>query len=316
MKLLKLTAVSVTVALILTGCGAGNSSNSGGAAQPSNEPVAKIEHMHGLTYSSDGSSLYIATHEGLLNSKDGKSWNRVGENLDLMGFNVMPDGTMITSGHPGKGVRMPNPLGFMSSKDSGKTWKALSMDGKIDFHILVPNQKQPNIIYGLNQMGEGKYGAGIYKSTDGGSKWEQIKPQGLPNDLHKVITFISMPDNPDQLLAGVDEAGILASQDGGKTWKLQDDKALLTALQVIPGTDQLIGYVIASNKQGIMVSKDKGKTWDKLGLDLGNDAVAYITVNPKDTNQIVAASYENSVYETRDGGKTWIPLMEKGSAKQ
>lgn len=315
----KLLIAVATLSLVVTACGTSNNmAPKDGDKNQTAGDVTKIEHMHGVSYAQDGSSLFIATHEGLLTSKNGgASWSKVGkEDLDLMGFNVMPDGTMITSGHPGKGSNYPNPLGFMKSQDAGQTWTPVSMEGKIDFHILVPNSKQTNVLYGLNQMGEGSYGAGIYKSTDGGKNWAQIKPSGLPDDLHKVLSILSLSDNPDVLLAGVEEVGLLRSEDGGKTWKTYDKTRLLTAMQSIPNSNDILGYVITNNGNGIMISKDGGKSWDKLGLDLGKDAIDYISVNPKNTNEIMASSFENSVFVTKDGGKSWTPILEKGTPKK
>lgn len=310
---------TAVISLTLTAC----SANQDVAPKPADnnapkDSIAQVEHMHGIAYSGDGSALYAASHEGLLSSKDGgKSWGKVGqEHLDLMGFHAMPNGTFITSGHPGQGSKYPNPLGFMQSTDQGQTWKPVSMAGKIDFHILAPNPKQPNVIYGLNQMGEGQYGAGIYKSIDGGAKWEQIKPLGLPADLDKVISMISPAADPNLLLAGVDGAGLMKSDDGGKTWKPINNKQLLTAMQTVPNEERIIGYVFESDGNGIVSSQDGGKTWTKTGFNLGqDDAVAYFAVNPQNPKEMAAASFKNSILLSKDGGKTWDKIMDKEPAK-
>lgn len=252
--------------------------------------------------------LFVASHEGLLSSKNGgKSWDKIGqEHLDLMGFHAMPDGTFITSGHPGQGSKYPNPLGFMKSGDQGQTWQPISMQGKIDFHILASNSKQPNVIYGLNQMGEGQYGAGIYKSIDGGAKWEQIKPQGLPSDLDKVISMITFGIDSNVLLAGVDGAGLMKSEDSGKTWKTANDKQLLTSMKVLPDGERIVGYSIGTGETGVVFSQDGGKTWTKTGFDLGQeDAVAYFAVNIRNPQEMAAASFKDTILFSKDGGKTW-----------
>lgn len=319
MKPLKLL-VSTAFILVLAACGANGESKDAGQAPGTQNaaPITNIEHMHGLTYSSDGKTLYIASHEGLMQSStDTNSWTKVGNSvLDLMGFNVRSDGTMITSGHPGPGTDLPEPLGLMKSVDQGKSWEPVSLQGKIDFHILVPNPKQPDIIFGLNQMGEGEYGAGIFKSKDGGANWDRIQPNGLPEDLHKVYSIYSYANQPDTLLAGT-ETGLLKSIDSGKTWTPLDAGRLVTAMQWVPNTENdILGYAITKEERGLMISKDGGAKWEKIGLDLGEDAISYLTVNPANQQEMAAATFGNSVYVSQDGGKEWTAIIEKGKPKK
>ncbi|HYK73641.1 MAG TPA: sialidase family protein, partial [Pseudoneobacillus sp.] len=222
----KFTMVSIlSIGVILSAC-------SGTEEEQTLSPVKsgkKIEHIHGMAISAD-STTYVATHEGLFSTQDvGDTWNKVGTfDADLMGFHLKSDGTMITSGHPGPKTDLPNPLGFLTSKDKGYNWDALEYVGKIDFHLLTSSLNNPDIIYGINQMGTGKYGAGLYTSKDGGKEWEKIVPTGMPEDMHQVYSLMVMPDDDSKLLAGT-ENGLLISADGGKTFNIFDKSRLITA---------------------------------------------------------------------------------------
>jgi photosystem II stability/assembly factor-like uncharacterized protein len=123
--------------------------------------------------------------------------------------------------------------------------------------------------------------------------------------------LISLPDDENSLIAGT-EMGVLRSADGGQTWEVADSKRLITAISVLPDTKDLISYSIINNQACIMISRDQGETWANLGNDLGQDAVAYFGIYPKDTNKIVISTFENTVMSTDDGGKTWTTLMDKG----
>lgn len=313
MKKLTIAASLLSFAVIVSGC-----SSSDEAKEEETKKIEsgyKADHLHGIAYGED-QQIYVATHEGMLSSDSlGEKWEMKGNyDFDFMGFNVLSDGTMITSGHPGEKSSLPNPLGVMVSANNGKEWKSKSLLGKIDFHILSSNFSNPKVIYGVNQMDSGNYNSGIYKSNDKGKKWERIDASGLPEDLHQIYSLMSMPDDENVLLAGT-EIGVLRSEDGGKTWESFDQKRLITALGVMPDTKDLISYSISNTEVGIMISNDQGQTWENKGLDLGQDAVAYFGINPDDSNKIVLSTFENTVMVTEDGGENWETIMDKGEVQ-
>jgi photosystem II stability/assembly factor-like uncharacterized protein len=310
--------ITLSFALLLTACSANQNATSEKVQPTPKNAAITIDHIHGLTYSNDGSSLYIATHQGLFQKKNGPTLQKVGkEDIDLMGFQVMPDGTMITSGHPGEQSNLPNPVGFLKSTDKGQTWETISMAGKMDFHVLAPNPMDPSIIYGLSQMDEGEYKAGIYKSADGGNTWRNMGSKGLPSDLMKILSLMTLPSDPNVLLAGTVGGGLMKSEDGAKTWVPFEKDLVVPALEAVPNNkNEILGYVAREQDQGVALSKDGGKTWNKLGLDLGKDAVEYFAVNPKNPEEITASTFGTNVYVSKDGGKNWDTMIVKGRLKQ
>ncbi|WHY68451.1 F510_1955 family glycosylhydrolase [Neobacillus sp. SuZ13] len=273
----------------------------------------KIEDIHGVGVSNDGTT-YIATHEGLF-STNGESWKKVGSaNDDFMGFHLRSDGTMITSGHPGTDSEYPNPMGVLISKDKGLHWKEVEYVGKIDFHTLTTYHHDPNVIYGLNDMGTGQYGAGIYKSLDGGKKWAKVEPKGLPSDLMKVHSLLVLPEDKNTLLAGT-ENGVMVSKDGGANWAIFDDTRLITAMTLMPNGKDIIAYSMDNVTRGVMISQDGGQSWKNIGLDLDQDAASSISVNQKDEKQIAVSTFSTSLYETKDGGGNWEQIIKSGKLK-
>lgn len=307
----KIAILSVLfLSLILSAC-----SSSDESKITSVKSGKKIEDIHGVGVLNDGAT-YVATHEGLFSTKNvGKTWNKVGAaNDDFMGFHLRSDGTMMTSGHPGQNSDFPNPMGVLISKDKGLNWKEVEYVGKIDFHLLTTYHHNPNIIYGLNQMGTGQYGAGIYKSLDGGEKWVKIEPKGLPGDLMKVYSLLVLPGNKNTILAGT-ENGVMISKDGGKNWNIFDDTRLITAMTVMPNGKDIIAYSINKMVSGVMISQDSGESWKSIGLDLGEDAVSSISVNQKNEKQIAVSTFSTSLYETKDGGQKWDQIILSGKLK-
>jgi photosystem II stability/assembly factor-like uncharacterized protein len=300
----------LSLSLILSACSSTNE-----AKLTSVKSGKKIEDIHGVGVSNEGTT-YVATHEGLFSTDNvGKTWNKVGTaDDDLMGFHVRSDGTMLTSGHPGAKSDLPNPIGVLVSKDKGLNWKQVEYVGKIDFHVLTSYHHDPNIIYGLNQMGTGQYGAGIYQSIDNGKNWTKIEPKGLPNDLMKVYSLLVLPENKNTLLAGT-ETGVMISKDGGENWDIFDDTRLITAMTVMPNGKDIIAYSMNNMVSGVMISQDSGQSWTSLGLDLGKDAGSSISVNQKDEKQIAVSTFSTSLYETKDGGQNWDQIITSGKLK-
>ncbi len=227
---------------------------------------------------------------------------------------MLSDGTMLTSGHPGPNTDLPDPLGLMESKDNGENWGSKSLLGEVDFHVLTSNESTPNLLFGVIQMEMGDYKTGIYKSIDKGKSWENLKAEGLPEDLHGIYALLSLPNDKNGLLAGTNQ-GVYRSEDGGRTWKVADGKRLITAFNVIPGSLDLVSYSITDDEAGMMMSKDNGSTWEKVGLDLGKDAAAYFAIKPDQPEKIAAITFENNLLVSEDGGQNWETLMEKGILK-
>lgn len=309
-KLVLLTGI-IAMGIFVSAC----SSNNEKEETSTLESGYQVEHVHGLAYTKDD-SIYMASHEGLIQTKDqGENWSYTGNvNFDFMGFHVQSDGTMLTSGHPGSLSDLPDPLGLMESKDNGENWESKSLLGEVDFHVLTSNDSNPNLLYGVIQMETGDYKTGIYKSTDKGENWVNLKSTGLPEDLHGVYSLISLPNDENVLLAGTN-VGVLRSDDGGKTWEMADDTRLITAVSTIPGSTDLISYSITENEAGIMRSKDNGTTWENIGLNLGQDAVAYFAIHPEQTDKMAVVTFENNLLISDDGGQNWETLMDKGKLK-
>lgn len=76
----------------------------------------------------------------------------------------------------------------------------------------------------LAAVGHFVYGPTVHRSDDGGSTWEQVAetpayPRGSEHELNQVWTVVpGRAAEPDVLYAGVDEAGLFVSRDGGDRW--------------------------------------------------------------------------------------------------
>lgn len=123
-----------------------------------------VSHIHNIKV--DGSRILLGTHEGLYLYDGPNKMTKMGtEDLDVMGLAVS-NGKIYASGHPNPGSKLPAPVGLISSNDSGKSWSQISLQGKVDFHMLEVLGKE---IYGADSQS----GNFLY-SSDGGKKWVSL----------------------------------------------------------------------------------------------------------------------------------------------
>jgi photosystem II stability/assembly factor-like uncharacterized protein len=103
------------------------------------------------------------------------------------------------------------------------------------------------------------------------------------------------------ILAGDMQQGLLASSDGGQTWKRTLEAGLM-GLAVNPADPQLI----VATGPGIFRSDDGGTNWTQvMPLDQGAGPVAWAKTDP-DVAYVVG--FDRTLYRTEDGGQTWQPV--------
>lgn len=163
--------------------------------------LSELSHIHNMV--SNGEEVLIGSHEGIFTpGKDG-GWSRLGNEFDVMALTEV-DGTLLASGHPGKGSNLPDPIGLVSSTDGGQSWNSLSLAGEVDFHLL---EASGNTIVGV----AANYGA-LVISSDFGQTWSTLNVPAL-SDL------AINPSDPSSIVLATDQ-GLQRSFDGGENFAL------------------------------------------------------------------------------------------------
>jgi hypothetical protein len=263
-----------------------------------------LEHVHGLGYAGNQNAVFFASHDGLKVYENG-IWFKTKElNNDYMGFNAVNKG-FYTSGHPGKGVNLPNPLGLKRSFDNGETLEDLALEGESDFHAMGVGYEN-HIVYVLNGHPNSLMGKGLYVSKNNGETWNELKADQLGE---KIFSIAVHPTN-EEIVAVAGQEGIFLSKDGGQQFNLITSSKQGTA--VFFSNDALWYGAFGQEPVLVKYSIDRG---DEEEMDLPNmaeDAVMYVAQNPQNESEIVFISFKGSVYLSGDGASSWKALVIEG----
>lgn len=282
-----LSVAAVAVLALLAGCSStsdtGNESagveSSTGTAQDgaAGQPTPLI-HVHGIARHPRTDDLLVATHHGLFHRVDGELV-RKGPAIDLMGFTIGDDGTLYASGHPAPGTDLPQPVGLITSQDTGRTWQVASLGGRSDFHALTAG---PNGVIGFD---------GTLRHTSDKKTWDT-------RDIPSPPRVLAASPTSGTLLATT-SAGLLMSQDDGVTWTslAPPETAVLAAW----ADEETI--VISSAEGRLATSSDAGQTWTLHPKSIG-PAEALWAGRTSDGQLEIIASVEGRVISTTDAGAT------------
>lgn len=266
--------------------------------------------------------------DGLYKTADGgDTWQRVGlENSERIArIRVSPaDSNTVWACATGHLWDSHEERGVFKTADGGKTWKkVLYVDAGTGCSDLSVDPQDPSILYaGMWQFrrtphsfSSGGKGSGLYKSTDGGETWRQVKT-GLPAGDKGRIAVAVAPSRPSVVYAVVESAdtALYRSDDTGESWRQVNNsfnvqaRPFYFATVVVDPVDHNTLY-----KPGLMltVSKDGGKSFNSaFGFNFGagphSDHHA-LWINPKNSNEILLGT-DGGTYMSYSQGRQWRHL--------
>jgi photosystem II stability/assembly factor-like uncharacterized protein len=267
-------------------------------------------HVHGLSYSPDGKRLMIPSHHGLAIYENGKWSKAPGPAHDYMGF-AATSKYLYSSGHPAHGSGLVNPFGLMRSRDGGKTWDKLGLEGESDFHLLGTSWRT-SAIYVWNQAPNSRMQrAGLHYTLDDGQAWKPASARGLEGDP---IALAAHPEDA-KAVALATSNGVFESSDAGESF------ARIAAGQGTGVFFDLDGKRLwygshDGRKARLARAILKGGPVRQIKLPaLTQDAVAYVAQNPAKRSEYAMATFQRNVYLSKDEGRSWTAIAERGETK-
>ena len=267
-----------------------------------------LAHVHGLAYSGDGKRLMIPSHHGLAVYEKGKWSKAPGPQHDYMGFSATAK-YLYSSGHPAPGSGLVNPFGLIRSKDGGKTWDKLGLEGETDFHLLATSWNT-NAIYVWNPAPSSRMKApGLHFTLDDGRTWKRASASGLGGEPRALAVH---PDAAGTLAIATSE-GLYLSRDSGERFaKAAGGGEGLSAFFDLEGRFVWYGEFDGRAKLTRLPLAAGALPVQAALPPLKDDAVAYVAQNPARRLEYAIATFERSVYVSKDAGQSWSQIADRG----
>lgn len=207
--------------------------------------------------------------------------------------------------------------GLYKTTDGGKSWrKVLSVPGRETIAGAVDvavDSRDPNTLWaatwerirGPYFLKSGGPGSGLWKSTDGGERWERVQGNGLPTSSFGRIGIDVSRSNPDYVYLMVEAdtnpnttrgqrpqtrpSGLYRTTDGGKSWEKRAPQNVrpfyYSQVRVDPKNPERVYW----SSTPVQFSDDGGKTARTATLGLHVDHHA-MWIDPNDPDHFVVGN--------------------------
>lgn len=277
----------------------------------------------------------LSTGDGMYRSVDGgKSWKHLGlrDGQQIGAILVDPHDSkrlfVAVLGHP----YGPNETrGVYRSIDGGESFdKVLYKDSDTGAVALAFDPVDSQTVYAdLWAARQGPWengawqgaGSGLFKSTDGGATWRQLK-KGLPTigDGLGRIGIAVAPSDRKIMFALVDASeggGLYRSDDAGETWRLSDDESRIwgrgsdfAEVKVDPKDPDVVYVANTSTYKSV----DGGKSFVAWKGAPGGDDYHTVWIDPNNPKVIMLALDQGATI-TVNGGETWSSWYNQPTAQ-
>jgi len=272
----------------------------------------------------------VAYGDGVYKSLDGgKSWKNMGlknsEHISRIIVDPKNSNVVYVSSY-GPLWSEGGDRGVYKSIDGGESWECIFFvsehSGMAD---LIMDPTDNTILYTavhqrrrhvFTYIGGGKE-SGVFKSTDSGKTWNELK-SGLPIGKMGRVGLAVSPVNSNYVYAIIEaeegQGGFFKSTDKGASWEKQSDyKTSGNYYQEISCDPVSVDKVFSMNTW-LHHTIDGGKTFVKTGEKSKHVDNHCIWVNPNDTNHWIVGC-DGGVYETYDHARNWkwmshLPLVQ------
>jgi hypothetical protein len=225
--------------------------------------------------------------------------------------------------------------GIFRSTDGGQTWtKTLAVDANTGAQSMAWAYDHPNVMLASTIM-RGSRGTGsaanasepaatsgtaLYKSTDEGVTWKEIKGGGLPALSGRLTVAVAMNTNAQRMyVVGPTVLGLWRSDDGGTSWRrvaggdarIANGQNNYTSGVYVNSKNPDVLYTLAT---ATFVSRDGGNTFTGFKGAPGGDDPQTMWIDPTDGKRMILG-YDQGGTISQDGGLAWSTWYNQPTAQ-
>lgn len=216
--------------------------------------------------------------------------------------------------------------GLWKTTNGGTSWTPMTDDlASLAIGAIALDPSNPQIVY--IGTGEGSfnvdavYGAGVFKSTDGGATWNTTGLSWTQSQNRAINSLIIDPTNTQIIYAACNSSvgGIFKSTNGGTSWT-QYHSGDVKDLEMHPDSTNVLycanGYPWGTAGNGIYKSTNSGVSWTLLSSGLPSATThgrIELSISPSSPTTVYAGYSQTisagagllGIYRTTNGGATW-----------
>ena len=285
-----------------------------GTANPVSGMV--VDPANDTVYAVRGERQFISTNGVFKSTDQGLTWQQIDR-----GLGEGPFGAVAVSPAAPQVLYVWTRSGFFRSADGGGSWKHLDTTPRAVKVVAPPAEGVPQELFGgtrargvrvqnlaIDPLAPQRvYAAtwrGVFRTTDGGARWQALPIPPVTGEL--VLGFAFDSGHPGTLYAFNGKPRIAKSIDAGEVWADASNglpRASVFAVVVDPRASDVL---YAGLPGGMWKSTDGGASWRALGG--APNAINVIKAIPVDADSpalLYAGTNGGGVFRSADGGDTW-----------
>lgn len=154
--------------------------------------------------------------------------------------------------------------------------------------------------------------AGVFRSTDGGERWEWTG-NGLISPFVQDVAVSPSFARDGVVAAATAVSGLHLSYDRGDSWfrhEFWGIRPTVTRVAISPDFDRDQMVVAGTQREGVFVSRNRGQSWNGFVHGLEDAEVSALAIAPgaSDGGAILAATDAGALLRSTDAGRTWQPV--------
>jgi len=294
----------------------------------------------------DPQTIFLGSAQGgVFKSTDaGNNWTPILDNAGSLSIGDIAisqsDPSIIYVGtgeaNAGGGSLAYDGTGIYKSTDQGQSWQFTGLEDGGSIGRMVVDPTNPDIVYvaAMGHLFADNNQCGIFKTTDGGTTWQQ---KLFISDSTGAIDVVINPQNPNIIYAamwervrrpnrrsyGGETSGIYKSTDGGENWTELSNGLPTTAADKgrigidISNSNPEVLYAIYADRtgyfKGIYKTTNGGSSWTQKDNGIDDNAYAsygwwFGRIKADPVNSNIAYVIGFFPYKTTNGGNQWYSI--------